>query len=38
MFAPLSSTEPSYQMNLSSKSALLIQPTAAKAKITNLSQ
>ena len=38
MFAPLSSIEPSYQLNLSSKSALSIQPTAAKAKITNLSQ
>ena len=38
MFDPLSSIEPSYQLNLSSKSALSIQPTAAKAKITNLSQ
>ena len=38
MFAPLSSTEPSQQLNLSSRSALSIQPTAAKAKITNLSK
>ena len=40
MFAPLtcSSIESSYQLNLSYKSALSIQPVAAKAKITNLSQ
>ena len=38
MFAPLSSIELSYQLNFSSKSALSIQPTAAKAKITNVCQ
>ena len=38
MFTPLSSIEPSYQLSLSCRSALKIQPTAAKAKITNLSQ
>ena len=32
MFAPLSTIEPSYQLNLSYKSALLFQPTAAKSK------
>ena len=36
MFAPLSSIDPSYQLNLSYKSVLSIQPTAAKSKDLDL--